>query len=150
MAPVPQRQPVAQGVPTSSSPPTATVAPTHQRISMPAPGAPVVARAVPVMPAPALAQQVQQAEVAEAPPEWESPPTEEIPTKPPVAAAKAAIKAGGPRKAAPVVAPEQEGDGAVAPPPSKLDMILAIVAALVSIGVVVVLWLKVISKLDAS
>ena len=102
--------------------------------------------AQPQMPGvPMMAVPVQQPE------EWVSPPTEEIPTKPPVAS-KTGIKIGGSKISKPIIAePEDEdggsGGGAVAAP-SKVDMILAIVAALMTIGVVVVMWLKVISKLD--
>ena len=94
-------------------------------------------------PAPIMAEAVEQPEEA-----YVSPPTEEIPTKPPVAS-KSGIKLGGPKTPKPEPDGEdgESGGGAVAAP-SKVDMILAIVAALMTIGVVVVMWLKVISKLD--
>lgn len=116
---------------------------------MPAMQAPRMAMPVaqPQMPsAPMMAEAVEQPDE-----EWTSPATEEIPTKPPVAS-KSGIKMGGPKISKPIIAePEDKdggsGGGAVAAP-SKVDMILAIVAALMTIGVVVVMWLKVISKLD--
>ena len=79
-----------------------------------------------------------------------APPTEEIPTKPPVATVPGADLG-----TDPLVEPSVGGDVpksvlAMEPAPAvsnKVDMILAIVAALVVIGMVVVLYLKVLGPL---
>ena len=112
--------PVPQGVPTSDK--------------APEPGAPGVAAPVAAPPGGMLGG----GQLA--------PATEEIPTKPPVAAMpmpSADLSAGSP-VAAPVASAAL---GKHPADPSKLDMILAIVAALVVIGMVAVLYLKVLGPL---
>ena len=85
-----------------------------------------------------------------------APPTEEIPTKPPVATMPGVDSGTDPsvesavgESVSPDLSIKMVGDVGHIAAPNKVDMILAIVAALVVIGMVAVLYLKVLGPLGA-